>query len=96
MPTPTLSIERRADGVFSAIEQQALVGFLGGYSGLTRDAYAEPNRRCRRRQHSRRSGKPLVFRHCGSDVQTSPQRPCRHARRGTPYSALDNPIKAHL
>jgi site-specific recombinase XerD len=35
-----LSIERRADGVFNAIEQQALVGFLGGYSGLTRDAYA--------------------------------------------------------
>ena len=33
-------IERRPDGVFSAIEQQALVGLLGGYSGLTRDAYA--------------------------------------------------------
>ena len=40
MNIQTLSIERRPDGVFSAIEQQALVGFLGGYSGLTRDAYA--------------------------------------------------------
>jgi site-specific recombinase XerD len=40
MTTPALSTERRADGVFSAVEQQALVGFLGGYSGLTRDAYA--------------------------------------------------------
>jgi integrase/recombinase XerD len=40
MTTPPLSIERRADGVFSAVEQQALVGFLCGYSGLTRDAYA--------------------------------------------------------
>ncbi len=39
MITPTLSLERRPDGVFSAIEQQALLGFLGGYSGLTRDAY---------------------------------------------------------
>src|SRR5215203_4949196 len=40
MNTSTLSVERRADGVFSDIEQQALLGFLGGYSGLTRDAYA--------------------------------------------------------
>ena len=40
MSTSTLSIERRPDGVFSSVEQQALVGFLGGYSGLTRDAYA--------------------------------------------------------
>ena len=40
MNNATLSIERRADGVFSEAEQQALVGFLGGYSGLTRDAYA--------------------------------------------------------
>jgi site-specific recombinase XerD len=39
MITPTLSLERRPDGVFSALEQQALLGFLGGYSGLTRDAY---------------------------------------------------------
>src|SRR5215203_5616617 len=37
MITSTRSIERRPDGVFSAAEQQALVGFLGGYSGLTRD-----------------------------------------------------------
>jgi len=40
MITSTLTVERRADGVFGAIEQQALLGFLGGYSGLTRDAYA--------------------------------------------------------
>ena len=40
MSTSTLSIERRPDGVFSAIEQQALIGFLGGYSGFTREAYA--------------------------------------------------------
>ena len=40
MSTSTLSIERRPDGVFSSVEQQALVGFLGGYSDLTRDAYA--------------------------------------------------------
>ena len=40
MITSTLVVERRPDGVFSAVEQQALVGFLGGYSGLTRDAYA--------------------------------------------------------
>jgi hypothetical protein len=40
MNTSTLSVERRADGVFSDLEQQALLGFLGGYSGLTRDAYA--------------------------------------------------------
>jgi hypothetical protein len=33
-----MSIERRPDGVFSSVEQQALVGFPGGYSGLTRDA----------------------------------------------------------
>ena len=26
--------------MFSSVEQQALVGFLGGYWGLTRDAYA--------------------------------------------------------
>jgi hypothetical protein len=30
MTTSTMSIERRADGVFSATEQQALIGFLGG------------------------------------------------------------------
>jgi site-specific recombinase XerD len=40
MSTSTLSIERRPDGVFSAVEQQALIGFLGGYSSPTRDAYA--------------------------------------------------------
>ena len=40
MDTSTVTLERRADGVFSAAEQQALLGFLGGYSGLTRDAYA--------------------------------------------------------
>ena len=40
MITSTLTLERRADGVFSDLEQQALLGFLGGYSGLTRDAYA--------------------------------------------------------
>src|SRR5215207_9204896 len=40
MTSTTLSIERRADGVFNAVEQEALVGFLGGYSGLTRDLYA--------------------------------------------------------
>jgi integrase/recombinase XerD len=40
MNTSTLSVERRADGVFSDLEQQALLGFLGGYPGLTRDAYA--------------------------------------------------------
>ena len=40
MITSTLAVERRADGVFSTVEQQALIGFLGGYSGLTRDAYA--------------------------------------------------------
>ena len=40
MESSTTSIERRADGVFSAVEQQALIGFLGGYSGLTREAYA--------------------------------------------------------
>ena len=40
MITSTLTLERRTDGVFSDLEQQALLGFLGGYSGLTRDAYA--------------------------------------------------------
>ena len=40
MNTTNLSVERRSDGVFSDVEQQALLGFLGGYSGLTRDAYA--------------------------------------------------------
>src|SRR5215204_5314037 len=40
MNTSTLSVERRADGVFSDLEQQALLGLPGGYSGLTRDAYA--------------------------------------------------------
>jgi hypothetical protein len=30
MITATLSLERRPDGVFSAVEQQALLGFLGG------------------------------------------------------------------
>jgi site-specific recombinase XerD len=40
MNTSTSTVERRADGVFSDVEQQALLGFLGGYSGLTRDAYA--------------------------------------------------------
>src|SRR4029079_7715161 len=40
MDSSLMMLERRADGVFSAAEQQALVGSLGGYSGLTRDAYA--------------------------------------------------------
>ena len=40
MITATLTLERRADGGFSDLEQQALLGFLGGYSGVTRDAYA--------------------------------------------------------
>ena len=40
MNTATLSVERRPDGVFSPVEQRALLGFLGGYSGLTRDADA--------------------------------------------------------
>jgi hypothetical protein len=39
MITSSLSPERRAHGVFTAVEQQALLGFRGGYSGLTRDAY---------------------------------------------------------
>ena len=45
MVTSTLNVERHADGVFSAVEQEALLGFLGGYSGLTRDAYALDLRR---------------------------------------------------
>ena len=40
MTAPTLSIERRAVGMFRAVEHPALVGFVGGYSGLTRDADA--------------------------------------------------------
>jgi integrase/recombinase XerD len=31
---------RRRDAWFSAVEQEVLAGFLGGYSGLTREAYA--------------------------------------------------------
>lgn len=54
MNTTILSIERRADGVFSEAEQHALLGFLGGYSGLTREAYALDLRQfaawCQRRQ----------------------------------------------
>ena len=34
MITSTLAVERRPDGVFSAAEEQALVGFLGGYFGI--------------------------------------------------------------
>ena len=32
MITSTLAMERRADGVFSTVEQRALIGFLCGYS----------------------------------------------------------------
>ena len=38
-PTTTTTVER-ADPLFSPSEQLALAGFLAGYSGLTRDAYA--------------------------------------------------------
>lgn len=38
-PTTTTTIER-VDPLFSPSEQLALAGFLAGYSGLTRDAYA--------------------------------------------------------
>ena len=56
MITSTLTLERRADGVFSDLEQQALLGFLGGYSGLTRSAYALDLRQfaawCQQRQRA--------------------------------------------
>jgi len=38
-PTTTTTVER-FDPLFSPSEQLALAGFLAGYSGLTRDAYA--------------------------------------------------------
>ena len=38
-PITTTTVER-VDPLFSASEQLALAGFLAGYSGLTRDAYA--------------------------------------------------------
>ena len=38
-PTTTMTVER-IDPLFSPSEQLALAGFLAGYSGLTRDAYA--------------------------------------------------------
>ncbi len=38
-PTTTITVER-VDPLFSPSEQLALAGFLAGYSGLTRDAYA--------------------------------------------------------
>ncbi len=38
--TTTTALERVTDDVFSDIELRTLAGFLGGYSGLTREAYA--------------------------------------------------------
>ena len=40
MTTTTTALEPVTDDVFSDIELRTLAGFLGGYSGLTRDAYA--------------------------------------------------------
>jgi integrase/recombinase XerD len=40
MTITTTTLERLTDDVFSDLELRTLAGFLGGYSGLTRDAYA--------------------------------------------------------
>lgn len=41
MNIPTLTTEvARVEELFTAEEERALIGFLAGYSGLTRDAYA--------------------------------------------------------
>ena len=38
--TNDVMLLRRVDEMFSDVELRTLTGFLGGYSGLTRDAYA--------------------------------------------------------
>lgn len=40
MTMTTTMLERVSDDVFSDLEARTLAGFLGGYSGLTREAYA--------------------------------------------------------
>ena len=52
--------------VFTEIELRTLAGFLGGYSGLTRDAYALDLRQFAQWCHDRRSGLFSVTR---SDIE---------------------------
>ena len=54
MTTTTTALERVTDDVFSDIELRTLAGFLGGYSGLTRDAYALDLRQFAQWCHDRR------------------------------------------
>lgn len=46
------------DDVFTDAELRTLAGFLGGYSGLTRDAYALDLRQFAQWCHDRRTGFP--------------------------------------
>ena len=50
----TTALERVTDDVFSDLEMRTLAGFLGGYSGLTRDAYALDLRQFAQWCHDRR------------------------------------------
>ena len=52
--TTTTALQRVTDDVFSDIELPTLAGFLGGYSGLTREAYALDLRQFAQWGHDRR------------------------------------------
>ena len=52
--------------VFTEIELRTLAGFLGGYSGLTRDAYALDLRQFAQWCHDRRTG---LFNVTRSDIE---------------------------
>ena len=54
MTTATTQLEVVTDDVFSDLELRTLAGFLGGYSGLTRDAYALDLRQFAQWCHDRR------------------------------------------
>ena len=52
--TTTTALQRVTDDVFSDLELPTLAGFLGGYSGLTREAYALDLRQFAQWGHDRR------------------------------------------
>src|SRR5450432_3725935 len=66
MTTTTTALERVTDDVFSDLERCTLAGFLGGYSGLTREAYALDLRQFAQWCHDRRIALFAVVR---SDIE---------------------------
>ena len=66
MTTTTTALERVTDDLFSDLELRTLAGFLGGYSGLTREAYALDLRQFAQWCHDRRVA---VFAVARSDIE---------------------------